>query len=59
MRKFKVYFEIFGKKMQCMIEGKDEKDVQNIIESKIKIAKIEAINEDDTVEFLKNMFGMD
>lgn len=58
--KAKVYFEIYGKKMCVIVEGKDLEEIRESIRQKIHFHKIERIAEpiDPTVEYLMNMFGM-
>jgi hypothetical protein len=59
MKIYKIYFEIFGKKMKYEVEAESKNDAINKLKNKINIIKIdEEINDDDVLENLKNMFGM-
>ena len=59
MKTYKIYFEIFGKKMKYEVEAESKNDAINKLKNKINIIKInEEINDDDMLENLKNMFGM-
>jgi hypothetical protein len=59
MKIYKIYFEIFGKKMKYEVEAESKNDAINKLKNKISIIKIdEEINNDDVLENLKNMFGM-
>jgi hypothetical protein len=62
MEIFKVYFEIFGKKMQCELRCNNKDELENLIKNKIKIHKVEKVSSkgfegDESLEKLKNMFG--
>jgi len=56
MMRYKVYFQICGKKMVKSINADNQQDAQNKILEELKIDKI-MIDENDAVEFLSNMFG--
>ena len=59
MKTYKIYFEIFGKKMKYEVEAESKNDAINKLKNKINIINInEGINDDDVLENLKNMFGM-
>jgi hypothetical protein len=63
MKIYKIYFEIFGKKMKYEVEAESKNDAINKLKNKINIIKIneginEGINDDDVLENLKNIFGM-
>ena len=59
MKTYKIYFEIFGKKMKYEVEAESKNDAINKLKNKINIIKIdEEINDDDVLDNLKNMFGM-
>jgi fructose-bisphosphate aldolase class 1 len=63
MKKYKIYFEIFGKKMKYEVEAESKNDAINKLKNKINIIKIdegvnEGVNDDDVLDNLKNMFGM-
>lgn len=58
--KYKVWFEIYGKKMITVINANNETDAKTKIKSKIHFHKIEKIEEprDNVAEYLMNMFNM-
>lgn len=61
--KYKVYFELFGKKMQTEVYAKSEIQAREIIECKIIFHKIEEviepkINDNSMFNSLKDLFGM-
>ena len=63
MKAYKIYFEIFGKKMKYEVEAESKNDAINKLKNKINIIKIdegvnEGVNDDDVLDNLKNMFGM-
>jgi hypothetical protein len=63
MKIYKIYFEIFGKKMKYEVEAESKNDAINKLKNKISIIKIneginEGINDNDVLENLKNIFGM-
>ena len=63
MKAYKIYIEIFGKKMKYEVEAESKNDAINKLKNKISIIKInegvnEGVNDDDVLENLKNMFGM-
>lgn len=41
MKEFRVYFDLFGKKMVATVSAKNEDEAKEIIRSKIKFHKIE------------------
>lgn len=58
--KYKVWFEIYGKKMLAEVEANNPGDAKATIKSKIQFHKIEKIEElrDNVVENLMNMFNI-
>jgi len=56
MTNYKIFFEIFGKKMMTEIEAESKYEAIEILKEKIKIHKIRTV--DAQVEKLKNIFGM-
>jgi hypothetical protein len=55
--KYKVYFEIYGKKMQTETSaGSDEEAMENIA-NKIIFHKIERVGGDEALNNLKSIFG--
>jgi len=57
MKKYKIYFEVFGKKMQTEVFASSQKHAKKIIREKIKFHKIKEISLDPDLEYLKKMFG--
>jgi hypothetical protein len=61
MKQFKVFFELYGKKMQCTIECKSKSDIFDCIASKINIHKIEEVSEQEAyreaLDPIKDLFG--
>lgn len=55
MKKFKIYFEFYGKKMRTTVKAKDAKEAEQIVKNKINIKQVVA---EDEVDFLKNIFGI-
>lgn len=66
MTEFQIYYELFGKKMQCTIFADDIKDVPFLLYSKIIIHKIEEktaesfnpANGDKGLDRLKDILGI-
>lgn len=60
MKNFSVYFEIYGHKIKVEnVLAETESEAQMIIKNKIKFHKtVQVIEQDVTLERLKNMFGM-
>lgn len=65
MNEYKIYFEIYGKKMQVTISAENENEAKFILFSKITFHKIELVeypdvkrNVGDVPDILKQMFGM-
>ena len=54
--KYKVYFEIFGKKMMTEVKAISPEAAKKIIRNKIIFHKIK--EEEDILDHLKNIFGM-
>lgn len=55
MKNYKIYFEIYGKKMQTTVLAKNEHDAMDSVKNKIKFIKV---FETDPMAFLKNIFGI-
>ena len=58
MNRYRIFFEFLRKKLQIEISADSETAAVRKLRDKISIHKIEIV-EDDTVDLLKNMFGMD
>ena len=59
--KYKVYFNSFGKKLKMEVEAKGKQEAIWLVRNEIKILKVEEIDtrsEDETLDMLKNLFGM-
>lgn len=55
MAKYKVYFEIYGKKMKTTIEAETAQKAKDLIRSKIQFNHI-ALDESDDFDFINNFF---
>ena len=55
MKNYKIYFEIYGKKMKTTVKANSENEAVKLVKDKILIKKI--VPEDGAVDFLKNIFG--
>ena len=63
MKKFKVYFEIFGKKMKTSITANSREEAKQLLMKKIIFHKVELdedfkFQDDDVLDFLKGTFKM-
>ena len=54
--KYRVKFELFGKRMQTVIEAKSEEEAKYLILGKVKFWKIE--KDGDVVDDILNLFNM-
>jgi hypothetical protein len=54
---YTIYFELYGKKMKCRIDAYDREGAIKKLKDKIIIHKVD-VEQDQTVEFLKDMFGI-
>lgn len=57
MKEYEIYFSIFGKHLKTTIMAYSEEDAYEKIRDKIVFHKERTKVKDNTVEFLKNMFG--
>jgi hypothetical protein len=57
--KFRVFFELYGKKMQTVVESENEQCAEYEVRSAIIFRKIYRIKEDTALDELKKMFGID
>jgi ribosome-binding factor A len=55
MAKYKVYFEIYGKKMKTTVEAKTAEHAKELIRSKIQFNHI-ALEDSDELDFMKSFF---
>lgn len=55
MKTYKIYFEVYGKKMKTVINANSEAEAKELVKNKIKFIKIEPEN---NIDFLKNIFGI-
>lgn len=53
---YKVFFEIFGKKMQTAVAAKDENEAKRKVMEKIKFYKIEPVFSDVDKEWFRKEF---
>ena len=56
--KYRIYFEAFGRKLKTTVEADSESEAMHSIRNSIEILRVEKVGSDETVEMLKNMFGM-
>ena len=54
--KYQLYFELFSKKMQVVIEANTEQDAEYLLRGKIKVNKIVPV--DEVVDNLKDILGI-
>lgn len=57
MREFEIYFSIFGKHLKTTVKAYSEEDAYEMIRDKIVFHKERTKVKDNSVEFLKNIFG--
>jgi hypothetical protein len=57
MNEYKVYFEMFNRKMVTTVYADDEAEAMNKVSEKINFIKVDRVYDKD-VESLMNMFGM-
>ena len=55
---YKIWFEVFGRKLKTTIVASSKKEAMFKLREEIKVLKIEEVNGDDTLDFLKKTFGM-
>lgn len=55
MKNYKIYFEVYGKKMKTTVKANNERDAKELVKNKIKFIKI---TETENIDFLKNIFGI-
>ena len=57
MKKYRVYFEFYGKKMQTTVTASSMTEAKTIVRNNVNFLKI--VNEtEDPVDYLKNIFGI-
>lgn len=56
MNKYRLYFDIYGKKMKTTIEARSLSDAKDKLIRKLHILKVEKV-EEDPVDHLKSIFG--
>lgn len=54
--KYRIYFEFFGRKMQCEVEAGSIDQAKQLIEKKIIFHKVEKSHDD--VDFIKEFLGI-
>ena len=57
MREYEIYFSIFGKHLKTTIMAYSEEDAYEMIRDKIVFHKERTKVKDNSVEYLKNIFG--
>lgn len=55
---YTIYFSIFGKNLKTKVKAGSEREAQQIIRDKIIFHESKTEIIDDTVEYLKNIFGI-
>lgn len=60
MNKYKIFFELFGKRMQYDCYADSEEQAKTIVKDKIIFHGVNKIEEEDNsgIDFLKDMFGL-
>ncbi len=60
MKKYEIFFEIYGKKLKTTIEANSEEKAKEIVKNKIRFDKITELKskDDDIVDQMLNMFGI-
>jgi len=58
MRVFKVYFEIYGKKMKVEVKATSYDDAIRIVKSKTIIHEVVDITPDNSNDFITNFFNI-
>ena len=56
MKKYKLYFDFYGKKMQTTVIASSRTEAKQKVKDNLTFIKI--VPENDPVDFLKKMFGM-
>lgn len=62
MNEYRIYFEIYGKKLKTTIQARNETEARDKVKSKLNILKVEKIQEppktnDEGVQKLWDFFG--
>lgn len=57
MKEYEIYFSIFGKNLKTTIMAYSEEDAYERVRDKIVFHKERTKVKDNSVEFLKNIFG--
>ena len=57
MKKYTVFFEIYGKKLKTVVYAESEAKAREIVKNKVVFHKIEEVA-DPQVEYLKNLFNI-
>ena len=55
MKRYKIYFEFYGRKMSTTLMAEDEFKAKNEVRNRINFIKVENLNE-DFLEHFKNLF---
>ena len=58
MRKFEVKFELYNKKMKTVIEAGSREEAKDRIRNRIIFHEVQLIQDDKTLDDLKNMLGI-
>lgn len=60
MKTYKIYFEVYGRKMKTTVEANNERDAKEWVKEKIikNTNFLKITEEDKDLNFLKNIFGI-
>ena len=60
MNEYRIYFEIYGKKMKTTIQARSLSDAKDKLKSKLKILKVEKLPNftDELAQEFKDFFGI-
>ena len=56
-KKYRVYFEFYGKKMQTTVTASSMTEAKSIVRNNVNFLKI-VTEKEDPVDYLKNIFGI-
>lgn len=57
MKKYKNFFDFYGKKLHTTIEARNVNDAKEFVKNKIIFYKIKDVTEDDVIEKLSKKFN--
>lgn len=56
MNEYRIYFEIYGKKLKTTIQARNETEARDKVKAKLNILKVEKV-EDEAVDHFRSIFG--